>query len=82
LRLLVTAFADRAEPDADSLSFRRAELVVDWLTARGVERDRLIPTRCGARRPLSFGNTAADRAMNRRAELVRMTPAAGCEPPW
>jgi outer membrane protein OmpA-like peptidoglycan-associated protein len=82
LRLSVKAFADRTEPDADRLAFRRAELVIDWLTARGAHRDRLVPTGCGARRPLSFGNTAADRAMNRRAELVRMTPTAGCEPPW
>ena len=82
LRLLVKAFADRAESDAAALSTRRAEVVVDWLAARGVERQRLIPKGCGGRRPLDFGNTASGRAMNRRAELVRVAPAAGCEPPW
>ncbi len=82
LRLLVKAFADRSESDAVSLSTRRAELVVDWLAARGVEGARLIAKGCGARRPLDFGSTAAGRAMNRRAELVRITPTAGCEPPW
>jgi outer membrane protein OmpA-like peptidoglycan-associated protein len=82
LRLLVKAFADRAEFDAGALSTRRAELVVDWLARRGVSRGRLVARGCGARRPLNFGNTAAERAMNRRAELVRLTATAGCEPPW
>jgi outer membrane protein OmpA-like peptidoglycan-associated protein len=82
LRLLVKAFADRAESDAAALSTRRAEVVVDWLAARGIERNRLNPKGCDARRPLDFGKTAEGRAMNRRAELVRFAPTAGCEPPW
>jgi outer membrane protein OmpA-like peptidoglycan-associated protein len=82
LRVLVKAFADGTEGDADTLSLRRATLVVDWLTARGVERERLMPRGCGARRPLTFGNTAVERGMNRRAELVRLAPTAACEPPW
>jgi outer membrane protein OmpA-like peptidoglycan-associated protein len=82
LRLLVKAFADAPESDPLGLSSRRAGLVVDWLGERGVGRDRLVPKGCGALRPLTFGRTAADRAMNRRAELVRLTPMAGCEPPW
>src|SRR5262249_40594434 len=82
LRLLVKAFADRAESDAVALSTRRAERGGDWLATRSVERGRLIPKGCGARRPLNFGATVADRAMNRRAELVRLTPTAACEPPW
>ena len=82
LRVLVKAFADGTEADGDTLSLQRATLVVDWLTARGVERERLMPKGCGARRPLTLGNTALDRAMNRRAELVRLTPTAACEPPW
>jgi outer membrane protein OmpA-like peptidoglycan-associated protein len=82
LRVLVKAFADAAESDPLSVSTRRAELLVDWLAARGVARDRLVPKGCGAARPLTFGHTAADRAMNRRAELVRLAPTAGCEPPW
>ena len=82
LRVLVKAFADGTEVDADTLSLRRANLVVDWLTARGVERERLRARGCGARRPLTFANTALERAMNRRAELVRLAPTAACEPPW
>jgi outer membrane protein OmpA-like peptidoglycan-associated protein len=82
LHVLVKAFADSTEADVDTLSLQRASLVVDWLAARGVERERLMPTGCGARRPLTFGNTALDRAMNRWAELVRLAPTAACEPPW
>lgn len=82
LRLLVKAFGDGMEVDADTLSFQRATLVADWLAARGVERERLMPRGCGARRPLTLGNTAPERAMNRRAELVRLAPTAACEPPW
>ena len=82
LRLLVKAFADQGESDGAALSMHRAELVVAWLAAHGIERHRLIPKGCGARRPLDFGHTAAGRAMNRRAELVRFAPEAGCDPPW
>ena len=82
LRVLVKAFADGTEVDADALCLRRANLVVDWLTARGVERERLTPKGCGALRPLTLGNTILERAMNRRAELLRLTRTAACEPPW
>ena len=82
LHVLVKGFAESSEVDADPLSFQRATLVVDWLSARGVARERLTPRGCGARRPLTFGNTAPERAMNRRAELVRLGPMAACEPPW
>jgi outer membrane protein OmpA-like peptidoglycan-associated protein len=82
LKLLVKTFADAREPDPATLTTRRAELLAAWLVERGVARARLIPRGCGALRPLTFGLTAPDRDMNRRAELVRLTPTAGCEPPW
>ena len=82
LHVLVKAFADGTEDDADALSLQRATVIVNWLTARGVERERLMPRGCGTRRPLTYGNTADERAMNRRAELVRLAPTAACEPPW
>lgn len=82
LKLLIKAFADATEPEPIMLSTRRAERLVEWLTERGVERARLVAKGCGALRPLNFGTTATDRALNRRAELVRITPTAGCEPPW
>jgi outer membrane protein OmpA-like peptidoglycan-associated protein len=82
LHLLVKAFADGHESDPDGLSGRRANVLVEWLAERGVARERLLPRGCGSRRPLTFGETEAGRALNRRAELVRATPMAGCEPPW
>jgi outer membrane protein OmpA-like peptidoglycan-associated protein len=82
LRVLVKAHSDATEADVDGLSLKRANLVADWLAARGVERARLIPKGCGAQRPLTFGDTAVDRAKNRRAELVRLAPTAACEPHW
>lgn len=82
LRLLVKAFADGSEADPATLTTHRAELVIDWLVARGIERHRLVASGCGTRRPLDFGSTAAGRALNRRAELVRLTPTAACDPPW
>ena len=45
VRVLVKAFADRTEVDGDTLSLQRATLVVDWLTARGVEQSAsIVPT--------------------------------------
>jgi outer membrane protein OmpA-like peptidoglycan-associated protein len=82
LKLLVKTFADPGESNAAPLTTERAELLVAWLAQRGVARDRLIARGCSAARPLTFGRTAREREMNRRAELVRLTPTAGCEPPW
>ena len=82
LHLLVKAFADGHERDPDAISVRRANILVEWLAERGVDRNRLRPHGCGSRRPLTFGATEDDRALNRRAELVRETPVARCEPPW
>jgi outer membrane protein OmpA-like peptidoglycan-associated protein len=82
LTLLIKAFADAREPAPDALSTRRANVVVDWLVRRGVERGRLKASGCGTRRPLTFGEDESQRERNRRAELVRLTATAGCEPPW
>ena len=82
LKLLVKAFADAHERQPDALSERRAQVVVERLVARGIDARRLIPLACGSVRPLMFGETEQERGRNRRAELVRLTPSAGCEPPW
>lgn len=82
LKLLVKAFADGRERDPDPLSTRRANVIVEWLVARGIDADRLSALGCGSVRPLTFGETESERARNRRAELVRQTATAGCEPPW
>jgi outer membrane protein OmpA-like peptidoglycan-associated protein len=82
LKLMVKAFADATEPEPLALSIQRAAVLVDWLVEHGIGRDRLVARGCGASRPLTFGRTAADRAMNRRAELVRLSATAACSPPW
>jgi outer membrane protein OmpA-like peptidoglycan-associated protein len=82
LKLLVKAFADAREKSPDALSAARARVVVDWLVQHGVARGRLEALGCGSARPLTFGENESERERNRRAELVRQTHTAGCEPPW
>lgn len=81
LTLVVKAFTDAREPDAARLSRQRAQVVVDWLTARGISPERLTPIGCEASRALWSGETEQERAANRRAELVRRSEWATCEPP-
>ena len=81
LKLLVKAFADAREANGAQLSQARAAHVVDWLVTRGIARDRLEPRGCGSSRALWFGHTEQERAANRKAELVRLSERAGCEPP-
>jgi outer membrane protein OmpA-like peptidoglycan-associated protein len=81
LKLLVKAFADARETNVAQLSMERARLVVDWLAARGISRERLEPKGCGSSRALWVGHTEQERAANRKAELVRISRWVGCEPP-
>jgi outer membrane protein OmpA-like peptidoglycan-associated protein len=82
LELLVKAFSDAREREPDMLSTRRANAVAEWLVGRGIDARRLTPLGCGSGRRLTFGETEPERQQNRRAELVRRTSTAGCEPPW
>ena len=81
LKLLVKAFADAREANGAELSLARARRVVDWLVTRGISRERLEPRGCGSSRALWVGHTEQERAANRKAELVRLSKWAGCEPP-
>ena len=81
LELVVKAFADARERDPDPLSLARAQLIVNWLTARGIAPQRLIARGCGLSRALWVGSTEEERAANRRAELVRVSRWADCAPP-
>lgn len=81
LKLLVKAYADSTEPQAQELSEARALFVRNWLVTNGVSRQRLTPQGCGASRPAWDSDTDEHRAANRRAELVRMTKWSGCQPP-
>ncbi len=51
------------------LSKRRAEAVVNFLTAQGIPANRLQAKGYGANRPIADNTTAAGRAKNRRSEM-------------
>ncbi|MCC6553962.1 MAG: OmpA family protein [Polyangiaceae bacterium] len=61
------------------LGRRRAESVMDWLSARGVARQRLTAKGYGADRPIADNTTEEGRTKNRRVEfrVLRTKPAAG-----
>ncbi len=71
LKLLVGGHTDSTNTDAYNmqLSQRRAEAVVAWLTANGVEAARLKATGFGKSQPVADNATAAGRALNRRVEV-------------
>jgi len=52
------------------LSAERAQAVVDYLVAGGVEPDRLVAIGHGEQRPLASNRTAEGRALNRRIEFT------------
>ena len=52
-----------------SLSERRAQSVVDYLSARGLDRHRLNPQAFGESSPIDSNETSQGRARNRRVEL-------------
>ncbi len=81
LVLLVKAYADSTEANAQQLSESRARFVVKWLVRHGVASQRLATQGCGSSRPLWISDSWQRRSLNRRAELVRQSTLAGCQPP-
>lgn len=55
-----------------SLSEKRAQSVVAWLTAHGIATTRLKAKGWGQTKPLESNNTEDGRAKNRRVELVKI----------
>ena len=53
-----------------ALGERRANAVRDYLTKRGIAAGRMKTVSFGEERPIATNDTAAGRAMNRRAHLV------------
>jgi outer membrane protein OmpA-like peptidoglycan-associated protein len=69
--LVVGHTADIGLPEAQQeLSVRRARTVVDELTRRGIEADRLIFEGRGGTEPVAPNDTEAGRAQNRRVEIT------------
>ncbi len=54
------------------LSRQRAEAVIAWLAAKGVDRGRLIAAGFGSKRPLAENDSEDGRAKNRRVDLVKL----------
>jgi outer membrane protein OmpA-like peptidoglycan-associated protein len=52
------------------LSQRRAQSVVNYLTGKGVEKDRLVAQGFGEEKPIASNNTERGRSMNRRVEMI------------
>jgi OOP family OmpA-OmpF porin len=57
------------------LGERRAESVAEYLTARGVEPDRLVLQTRGEAEPIATNETPEGRAQNRRVEISTAAPA-------
>ncbi|MCB1832791.1 MAG: OmpA family protein, partial [Geminicoccaceae bacterium] len=51
------------------LSERRAQSVLDYLTGKGVEAERLTAVGFGENRPIASNDTEEGRAQNRRVEI-------------
>ncbi len=71
LELIVAGHTD-SEGSSDynlDLSRRRAASVVQWLTARDIDTNRLEPQGMGETQPVADNATPAGRALNRRVEI-------------
>jgi OmpA-OmpF porin, OOP family len=55
-----------------ALSMRRATTVVTWLIAHGIKRTRLEVAGAGDAEPVASNDTEADRARNRRIEIIKL----------
>jgi len=72
LQAAITGHTDNTHTAAfnQSLSERRARAVVDYLSGRGIEKERLSFLGFGDRFPLASNKTIDGRARNRRVEIV------------
>ena len=72
--LMVAGHTDNVGADGVNvpLSQQRAEAVITWLSAKGVDRSRLIPAGFGSKKPLADNGTEDGRAKNRRVDLVKV----------
>jgi outer membrane protein OmpA-like peptidoglycan-associated protein len=55
----------------DGLSQRRAQAVVEWLAAHGIDRSRISAVGRGESEPVATNRTAGGRQLNRRVEVRR-----------
>ena len=71
VRLRMEGYTDStgSDPHNDTLSDQRAKTVVDFLSAQGIDRNRLTGEGFGAAKPVDTNATAQGKADNRRVEL-------------
>jgi len=55
-----------------TLSRQRAQSVISWLSAHGVDECRLVPAGFGDTRPIAENNDDTGRQKNRRVDLVKL----------
>lgn len=74
LKLRIEGYTDNAGNASANqvLSDKRAQSVVAWLSAHGVDKSRLAAKGFGQNNPVADNNTDDGRAKNRRVELVKM----------
>jgi outer membrane protein OmpA-like peptidoglycan-associated protein len=72
--LVVAGHTDNTGTDAINipLSRQRAESVVVWLSAKGIDKSRLVPAGFGAGKPIADNATDDGKAKNRRVDLVKL----------
>jgi outer membrane protein OmpA-like peptidoglycan-associated protein len=54
------------------LSRQRAEAVINWLAAKGIDKSRLVPAGFGSKKPVADNATEDGKAKNRRVDLVKL----------
>ena len=72
--MMVAGHTDNVGSDAINiqLSRQRAEAVAAWLTAKGIDRSRLVAAGFGSKKPLGENDSEEGRAKNRRVDLVKV----------
>ena len=78
MRVTVVGHTDSTGSDAvnDPLSRDRAEAVRDYLSVRGVPRDRITVVGRGSREPVAGNDSDSSRSQNRRVEIFLGDSAA------
>jgi len=75
VRVEVAGHTDSQNSEAynQKLSERRAQAVMDYLVARGIDRSRLVAKGYGEAQPIADNRTADGRGANRRVELRKLS---------
>ena len=74
LNLEIRAHADSTASDAYNMALteRRAKSVVDFIVSHNISNKRLKPIALGESQPVADNSTKAGRALNRRAEFIKI----------